>query len=167
MNNCRDLEIDIKIQQIKHLGHWFLEDFFTIIRIYGNEEANYLPVYVPDRLALKEIAHQTVGVGAFARLSRHGKRTWPAFPISIRKLTLANRQHAEKEAQDLEELQLCKAPHRFFDPKSEVRDIFVNFNLFCPVHQPDPEEEKFQDIFDYVERLQEVATPEEMTRARF
>lgn len=73
---------------IKRLGHWFLEDFFTIIRIFGNEEASYLPSYVPDKLALREIAQQTVGVGAFARLHKHGKKTWPDFPVKIGKLTL-------------------------------------------------------------------------------
>lgn len=53
---------------IKRLGHWYQEEFFTIIRIAGNEEASYLPRFVPDRLALREIAQQTVGVGAFAKL---------------------------------------------------------------------------------------------------
>jgi len=55
---------------IKRLGHWFLEDFFTVIPIYGNEETSYLPLFVPDTLVLKEIAHHTVGVGALVRLSR-------------------------------------------------------------------------------------------------
>lgn len=131
---------------IKHLGHWFLEDFFTIIRIYGNEEESYLPGYVPDRLALREIAQQTVGVGAFVRLHGHGKKSWPVFPISIGKLTLVNRQHAEKEAKKLAALHLCRAPHRFFDPINTVKNIFLNYSLSCPEHQPDPEEEKFQDI---------------------
>lgn len=45
--------------------------------------------------------------------------------------------------------------------------MFVHFNLSCPEHQPDPEEEKFQDIFDYVGRLKDVASPEEMMRAKF
>ena len=138
---------------IKHLGHWYLEEFFTIIRIAGKEEISYLPCFVPDRLALREIAQQTVGVGTFARLARHGKRTWPTFPISIGKLTLANRKHVAKEVQELAELRLCKAPHHFFDLNNEVRSIFVNFSLYCPEHQPDPKEEKFQDIFNYLERF--------------
>jgi len=45
---------------IKLLGHWYLEEYFTVIRIGGNEEVDYLPWYVPDRLALREIAFQTV-----------------------------------------------------------------------------------------------------------
>lgn len=124
---------------IKRLGHWYLEEFLTIIRIEGNEEASYLPCFVPDRLALREIAQQTVGVGASARLSKHGKRTWPTFPISIGRFTLVNRQHVEKEAHELANLHLCKAPHWFFDPIHEVRNIFVSFNLLCHEDQPNPE----------------------------
>lgn len=62
---------------------------------------------------------------------------------------------------------MCKAPHRFFDPMHEVRNIFVSFNLLCPEHQPDPEEEKFQDIFNYVEKHKEIATPEMIDQVRF
>lgn len=28
---------------IRLLGHWFLEEFFTVVRIAGNEEVHYLP----------------------------------------------------------------------------------------------------------------------------
>ena len=114
-------------------------------------------------MALREIAQHTVGLGVFARLTRHRKRAWPTFPITIGKLTLANKKHAAKEAQELAELRLCKAPHRFFDPNNEVRSIFVNFSLYCHEHQPDPEEEKFQDIFNYLERFREIAAPEAIT----
>ena len=76
---------------IKQLGHWYLEEFLTIIRIAGNEETSYLPRFVPDRLALREIAQQTVGVGALAKLQKHNKKTWPAFPITIGRFSLLNR----------------------------------------------------------------------------
>ena len=62
---------------IRLLGHWFLEEYFIVIRIAGNEELDYLLWYVPDRLVFREIGHQTVGTGAFARLAKHGKRPWP------------------------------------------------------------------------------------------
>jgi len=152
---------------IKRLGGWFVEDFFTIIRVYGNEEVSYLPVFVPDRLVIREIAFQTVKVGAFVRLNRHSKKTWPEFPISVGRFSLINRQYAEKEAKELERLQLCRAPHRFFDPHYKIKDMFSHYNLSCPEHQPDPDEERFQDIFDYVGKLREVVSAEEMTRARF
>lgn len=83
---------------IRLFGHWYLEEYFTIIRIAGNEEVNYLPWYVPDRLALREIVFQTVGNGAFAQLTKHGKRPWPQFPINIGRYTLANKHHALKES---------------------------------------------------------------------
>ena len=69
--------------------------------------------------------------------------------------------------EELAELQLCRAPHRFFDPNHEVRNTFLSVKLHFPEHQPDPEEERFQDIFNYVEKLREVATPETITQTRF
>lgn len=103
----------------------------------------------------------------FARLTRHGKRPWPTLPISTRRFTLANRQHVVKEAHEIAELHLCKAPHRFFDPIHEVRNIFLGFNLLCPEHQPDLEEEKLQDILNYVEKHNEIATLETIAQVRF
>ena len=32
---------------------------------------------------------------------------------------------------------------------------------------PDPEEERFQDIFNYLEKFREIATPETIKQARF
>lgn len=80
---------------------------------------------------------------------------------------MLNRQHAEKEAHELVRLQLCKAPHRFSDPNHEVGNMFTSFKLLCPEHQPDPEEEIFQDIFNYVEKHKEIATPEVLSQVRF
>lgn len=72
-----------------------------------------------------------------------------------------------KEAQELTKLHLCKAPHQFFDLIHKVRNIFLGFNLLCPEHQLDAEEEKFQDIFNYVEKHKEIATPETIAQVRF
>lgn len=151
---------------IRLVGHWFLEEYFTVIKIAGNEEADYLPWYVLDRLVLREIAHQTVGFGAFARLMKHGKRPWPQFSISVGRFTLANKQHALKEEHEILELQLCQAPHQFFDPYSEVRNIFLGFKLLCPKHMLDPIEEKFQDIPNYLEELRRDVAPETVKQAR-
>jgi len=63
-------------------------------------------------------------------------------------------------------LQLCQAPHRFFDPYSEVRNIFLGFKLLCPEHVPDPAEKKFQDIPNYLEELRRDATLEIVNQAR-
>ena len=80
---------------------------------------------------------------------------------------MANRQHALKEAQELLELQLCKAPHWFFDPHNEVRDIFLGFHLHCPEHMPDPAEERFQDILNYLEEFRNHATLETIKQTSF
>jgi len=92
------------VATIRLFEHWYLEEYFTIIRFVGNEEVDYLPWYMPNRLALREIGFQTVGTGAFSQLTKHGKRPWPQFPISIGRYTLANKQHAFKESQELLDL---------------------------------------------------------------
>jgi hypothetical protein len=66
---------------IKEIGDWFIDEEFSYIRIYGCEGAPHiLPRYVPERLTLREIAYQTVGVGIVASLSKSKKKTMAIFP---------------------------------------------------------------------------------------
>jgi hypothetical protein len=68
------------IDVIKEIGDWFIDEEFSYIRIYGCEGAPHLlPRYVPDRLALREIAYQIVGVGIVASLSRSQKKNGHPF----------------------------------------------------------------------------------------
>lgn len=61
---------------------------------------------------------------------------------------------------------MCQAPHRFFDPYSKVRNIFLGFKLLFPEHVPDPAEEKFQDIQNYLEELRRDVVPETFKQVR-
>jgi len=46
------------------LGDWFIDEELSYLRIYGCEGSPYiLPRYVPNKLALREIAYQTISVG--------------------------------------------------------------------------------------------------------
>lgn len=58
-----------------------------------------------------------------------------------------------KEFQELLDLQLCKALHRFYDPHQEVRNFFHSFRLNFPGHVLDPLEERFQDVPNYLDVL--------------
>jgi hypothetical protein len=43
---------------IKEIGDWFLDEEFSYIRIYGCEGApHFLPIYVPNQLALREVSY--------------------------------------------------------------------------------------------------------------
>jgi len=64
------------------------------------------------------------------------------------------------------DLQLCEAPHRFYDPYQEVNNIFLSFRLNCLGHVPDPLEERFQDVPNYLDVLRKNAVPKKATQTR-
>jgi len=65
------------------------------------------------------------------------------FPLDIGKFTILNRNHGIKEAEELIPLELCQAPHIFFDPLGIVVDIFKTNKLKYPTHATDASEEQF------------------------
>ena len=64
------LSIEVR-NTIRTFGHWYLTEFFTIIRIAGNEAVHYLSWFVPDHLTFREVAFQTVYCGLSTHLAKH------------------------------------------------------------------------------------------------
>jgi len=111
------------INAIKQIGDWFIDEEFSYIRIYGCEGAPHiLPRYVPDRLALREIRYQIVGVGIVSSLSKSKKKKIPYFPISLCILSLLNEKHALKEVEKMERIWLAKGNFKRHDPIGLVRN---------------------------------------------
>jgi hypothetical protein len=103
-----------------------LDEEFSYIRIYGCEGAPHiLPRYVPNRLALREIAYQTVSVGIATFLSRSQKRQWPSFPISLGIFTLLNANHAQKEVEKMEGIWLAMGISRNMTQQKLSKNIVV------------------------------------------
>ena len=45
---------------VSTMGCWYVGEYFTYIRIWGNKSVNLLPRIVPDKMVLEEVAYQIV-----------------------------------------------------------------------------------------------------------
>ena len=53
-------------ENLKEIAYWFIDEKFSYIRVYGcSIPPHALPKFLPDRLVLREVAHQIVkgGIG--------------------------------------------------------------------------------------------------------
>lgn len=141
---------------IQLLGHWYLEEYFTVIRISGNDVVHYLPWFVPDRLVLREISLQMVYCGLSVHLHGHQRGSWLVLPFDAGKFTISCRAHGIKEAEELILLELCMASYRYFDPHGAATKVLRKNKLKRFTHVGDGFEEKFQDVLDYNDTLRNV-----------
>jgi hypothetical protein len=143
------------INTIKEIGDWFVDEEFSYIRIYGCEGAPHiLPRYVPDRLVLREIAYQIVGVGIVASLSKSQKKKWPSFPIPLGIYSLLNAKHALKEVEQMEGIWLAQGNFKKHDPMGLVKK---HCNMVKNVKAYNHEDDPFDIIFQRDLNYQEVA----------
>lgn len=148
---------------IRSIGDWYIEEFYTYIRILGHTSAPHLlPKYVPDRLVLREIAYQTVVEGVTALLSSHSKKTWPKFPIKVGIFTLLNGPHALKEATAIKELCLCTGTLRRHDPKGFIEEHIKIVGLSPSYrHDSTPNDFIYQGVTSYEEVLSKITDSQE------
>jgi hypothetical protein len=69
---------------ISKVGHWYLDERDTYIRVFGATRAPHLlPVYVPDRLIVGEICYQSILQGYNATLVKDKKRAFIPYGFHI------------------------------------------------------------------------------------
>jgi hypothetical protein len=62
-------------KMISKVGHWYLDERDTYIRVFGATRAPHLlPAHVPDQLVVGEICYQTILQGYNATLVKDKKR---------------------------------------------------------------------------------------------
>ena len=64
-------------------GDWYVGEYLSYIRILGNNKVHMLPIILPDRLVLQEVAYQTVIDGVFPKLAQSKRKAWPKFPSNM------------------------------------------------------------------------------------
>jgi hypothetical protein len=71
-------------KMISKVGHWYLEEHFTYIRVFrGTGAPCLLPVHVPDRLVVGEICYQTILEGYNATLVKYKKHTFIPYGFHV------------------------------------------------------------------------------------
>ena len=118
----------------------------------GAQSPHVLPKFLPDRLVLREVAHQIVKGGIGIELKAAQKKSWPIFPVHIRKFSLQNLGHSKVEAEALEEVKLVNIEHKKHDSYQLVNRHLMHCNMKAYEH----EKSIYDDVFKEVKAYEEV-----------
>ena len=94
------------------MGNCYIGEYFTYIRIWGTRSVHLLPRIVPDKMALEEVAYQTMIEGIHQLCSSLKRKAWPKFPINIGHFSMTTSTHANLLGKKITTLKLEEAPKR-------------------------------------------------------
>jgi hypothetical protein len=153
------------------IANWYVEVEFSYLRVFSaSVPLNALPLFIPDRLACREITRQTVISGARKELKGYSKKVWPPFPIHIHSYSLLDFRHAKDEAAALEDLKLVHVEFKKHNPHRVVSNNLSNCGLKSFEHENSPSDDIFQDTRFYAEvlaRIQALAPKERADVLKF
>jgi hypothetical protein len=110
----------------------------------------------PDRLVLREVAHQIVKGGIGIELKAAQNKSLPIFPAYVRKFSLLNLGHSKVEAEALEEIKLVDIEHRKHDPYQLVSRYLMHYNMKAYEHEKSVYDDIFKEVKTYKEVLNSV-----------
>ena len=89
-------------EDLESIDHWLVEELFSYIRFFGSEVGpHFLPRYISERLALREVANQVVLYGQAKKLSKLQKKLWFNFSIKFGDINILDKGHEIKESKEL------------------------------------------------------------------
>jgi hypothetical protein len=126
------------------IADWYVEAEFSYFRVFGAVvPPNALPLFIPDKLACREVARQTVIGGVSKELKGYSKKVWPSFPIRLNSYSLLDFGHAKAEAAALEDLNLVSIEYKKHDPQRVVSNHLANCGLKRFEHENSPPDDIF------------------------
>jgi hypothetical protein len=106
---------------ISRIGHWYLEERSTYLRIFGATGAPHLlPAHVSNRLVLGEICYHTILQGFNASLVKDKKRAFIPYGLYVGYHFVKETTHARQEAQNQVEYNFYIGIYRKHDPNNLV-----------------------------------------------
>jgi hypothetical protein len=121
---------DSIVVNLSSIADWYVEAEFSYLKVFGaSVPLNALPLFIPDRLACREISRQTVIGGVSMELKGYSKKVWPPFPIHLNSYSLLDFRHAKAEAVALEDLKLDHVEFKKHDPHRVVSNHLANCGL--------------------------------------
>jgi hypothetical protein len=156
---------------LSHITDWYVEEEFSYLRVFGaTVPPMALPQFIPDKLACREIARQTVIGGVSKELKASAKKVWPSFPIRLNSFSLLDFGHAKAEAAALEGLNLAYVEYKKHDPQRVVSTHLGNCGLKRFEHEDSPSDDVFRGAQSYSEvqfRIKSLPAEDRDTVLRF
>jgi hypothetical protein len=122
-----------------------------------------LPLFIPDKLACRKVARQTVIGGISKELKGYSKKVWPPFPVHLNSYCLLDFGHAKAEAAALKDLNLVSIEYKKHDPQRVMRNHLASCGIKRFEHKNSPSDDIFQGARSYAKILAWIQTlaPEE------
>jgi hypothetical protein len=102
-----------------------------------------LPLFIPDKLACRDIARQIVIGEVSKELKVSSKKVWSFFPVRLNSYSLLDFGHAKAEAATLEDLSLVSIEYKKHDPQRIVSTHLGNCGLKRFKHECSPSDDVF------------------------
>jgi hypothetical protein len=151
-------------KNLSRVADWYVEKDFSYIRVFGaSAPPHALPLLIPDRLACREIARQTV-IGSISKeLKGFSKKVWPPYPIHLNTYSLLDFGHAKAEAATLEDIKLVHMEFKKHDPHRVMSNHLASCGLKRFEHENSPHDDIFRGAKYYDEVLARIQalSPEE------
>ena len=142
---------------LSSITDWYVEAKFSYLRVFDTSiPPNTLPLFVPDRLAFREVSRQTAIGGVSKELKGYSKKVWPLFPIHLSSYSLLDFRHAKAEATALEDLKLVHVKFKKHDPHRVVSNHLASCGLKRFEHENSPSDDIFQGTRSYAEVLAQI-----------
>jgi hypothetical protein len=156
--------LDSIVMNLSSIDDSYVEDEFSYLRVFGaSVPPHALPLFIPDKLACREVARQTVIGGISKELKGYSKKVWPPFPVHLNSYSLLDFGHAKAKAAALEDLKLVLIEYK----KHYLQRVISNHLASCGLkrfeHENSPSDEIFRGARTYAEILARIQTlaPEE------
>jgi hypothetical protein len=155
---------DSIVMNLSNIVDWYVEAEFSYLRFFGaSVPPHALPLFIPDKLACRKVARQTV-IGVISKeLKGYSKKVWPPFPVHLNSYSLLDFEHAKDEATALEDLNLVHIEFKKHDPQRVVSNHLASCGLKRFEHENSPLDDIFLSARSYAKilaRIQSLA-PEE------
>jgi hypothetical protein len=108
-------------KMISKVGHWYLDECATYIRVFGHTKAPYLlPYHVPNRLVVGKICYQTILQGYNPTLVKDNKQEFIPYGFHIGLYLVKDTSQGKQEGLSQLEFRVSTGQFRKNDPKGMV-----------------------------------------------
>jgi hypothetical protein len=156
------------VTNLSSIVDWYVEAELSYLIFFGASiPLHALPLFIPNKLACREVARQTVIGGISKELKGYSKKVWAPFPVNLNSYSLLDFGHAKAEAAALEDLKLVLIEFKKHDPQRVVSNHLASCGLKRFEHENSPSDDIFRGTRSYVEILTQIQTlaPEERVDA--